>query len=89
MCAHGCGIIAESFGEGAETGERGARAPQKHAIVAIDFVLTRPRRRRFVDCTDHCSGDDHLNDAANARKFAEAGQRNRSFTYMMCSVAGL
>ena len=68
MCAHGCGIIAESFGEGAETGERGARAPQKHAIVAIDFVLTRPRRSRFVDCADHCSGDNHLNDAADARK---------------------
>ena len=68
MCAHRCGIIAESFGEGAETGERGARAPQKHAIVAIDFVLTRPRRSRFVDCADHCSGDNHLNDAADARK---------------------
>ena len=71
----------ESFGDGAETSERGARAPRKLATIAIDFVLTRPRRRRFVDCADHCSGDDHLNDAADARK-VRSSRSAQPFVYI-------
>jgi hypothetical protein len=32
-------MTAENFGEGAEMGERGARAPQKLASIVGDFVL--------------------------------------------------
>jgi hypothetical protein len=37
--AHRRGMTAENFGEGAEMGERGARAPQKLASIVGDFVL--------------------------------------------------
>ena len=58
----------ESFGEGAETSERGARAPRKLATSGGDFALAWSRGCGFVHRADHCSGDNHLNDAADARK---------------------
>jgi len=59
--------------------------PQQLAAIAVDFVLTRPRRRGFVDRAHHCP--DRLDDAVIA--VTQAGQRDGSLTYMMWSFAGL
>src|SRR6478609_8969014 len=64
--AHHSGTTAESFGEGAETSERGARAPRKVAITGGDFALTWPRECRFVDRADRCADDNQLDEAADA-----------------------
>ena len=48
--------------------ERLARAPQKLATIADDFVLTRPLRHGFIDRADHCSDDNHVDQAADAVK---------------------
>src|SRR5215472_13704144 len=40
--------------------------PGSSRPVGGDFVLTRSRGCRFVDRADHCSDDNHLNEAADA-----------------------
>jgi len=66
MCAHRSDLPLSISARTPKRANEALALPGSSRRVGGDFVLTRPRECRFVDRADHCSNDNHLDEAADA-----------------------
>src|SRR5262249_30170880 len=66
MCAHRSDLLLSISVRAPKRANEALALPGSSRPVGGDLVLTRPLGCRFVDRADHCSDDNHFNEAADA-----------------------